>query len=303
MNRISKNNVKKRQNKEKSKNISKNNEDLKDELNSENINNTAKSEIKKRRRPFEGKNKKRLIIKLILIIILASIFIFSAVNLIRWAVYNTKSSSQIKEIIKEDFTEPESLEEEKNPVNFESLKQKNEDVVAWIRIKDTSINYPIVQSKDNDYYLHKDIEKKYSTCGWIFMDYKNHEAFIDKNTVLYGHNIKSGLMFADLQKIYKNELGNEVIIEIYTPEEKLEYKVFSSYMEEPEDYATKSNIVDDVTFGKYVKEMLKRSSILYNIVPDKEGKALTLSTCDSTGKNRILIHAVYVGGENYDIGE
>ena len=135
------------------------------------------------------------------------------------------------------------------------------------------------------------------------MDYKNHEAFIDKNTVLYGHNIKSGLMFADLQKIYKNELGTDITIEIYTEAEKLEYKVFSSYMEEPEDYATKSNIVDEGAFGKYIKEMLKRSSILYNIVPDKEGKVLTLSTCDSTGKNRILVHAVYTGGENYNKGE
>ena len=301
MNRISKKSDKKN----KEEKLKKNNEEskiLKDSKKG-NFFNKEKSKHVILKSFEENSKKKILIIKIVLLVIFASIFVFSAVNLARWAIYNTKSSNQIKEIIKEDFVELEKQEEGKNPVDLNSLKEKNEDVVAWIRIKDTDINYPIVQAKDNDFYLHKDIEKKYSTAGWIFMDYKNHEAFIDKNTVLYGHNIKSGLMFADLQKIYKNELGTDITIEIYTEAEKLEYKVFSSYMEEPEDYATKSNIVDEGAFGKYIKEMLKRSSILYNIVPDKEGKVLTLSTCDSTGKNRILVHAVYTGGENYNKGE
>lgn len=249
------------------------------------------------------KRKKSGIRKSIIFLFFLIIFIFSSVNLIRWAVYNKKSYDLIDNIVEESFSE--NIEENndeitnKNPVDFESLENLNSDTVAWIRIKDTSINYPILQTTDNDYYLHKDINKEYSTCGWIFMDFKNSETFIDKNTVLYGHNIKSGLMFADLQKVLKNELGNEVIIEIYTPTEKLNYRVFSTYMQQPDDYSIKSNIVEESDQDKYIKEMLKRTSIIYNIVPDKSDKLLTLSTCDNTGENRILVHSVYVGGEKF----
>lgn len=249
------------------------------------------------------KREKSGIRKFIIFLFFLIIFIFSSVNLIRWAVYNKKSYDLIDNIVEESFSE--NIEENndeitnKNPVDFESLENLNSDTVAWIRIKDTSINYPILQTTDNDYYLHKDIKKEYSTCGWIFMDFKNSETFIDKNTVLYGHNIKSGLMFADLQKVLKNELGNEVIIEIYTPTEKLNYRVFSTYMQQPDDYSIKSNIVEESDQDKYIKEMLKRTSIIYNIVPDKSDKLLTLSTCDNTGENRILVHSVYVGGEKF----
>ena len=255
------------------------------------------------------KNKKKLKTKTIIFLVFLAIFIFSSVNLIRWAIYNKKSTELIETLAEESFKENVIEENEKNtenevlvnknPVDFENLESINSDTVAWIRIENTSINYPVVQTSDNDYYLHKDFNKEYSTCGWIFMDFKNSENFIDMNTVLYGHNIKSGIMFSDLQKILNKKLGNEVIIEIYTKTEKREYRVFSSYMEEPEDYATKSNIVDEATQEKYIKEMLRRSSTTYNVVPDKSDKLLTLSTCDNTGKNRILIHSVYVGGETY----
>lgn len=247
------------------------------------------------------KNKKKTILKIIFFILFLSIFIFSITNLIRWFIYNQKASNLSEEIIETTFNEEIKNENDinENPVDFETLKKQNPDTVAWIKIEGTTINYPIVQSTDNDYYLHKDFNKEYSTCGWIFMDYKNSEKMIDKNTVLYGHNIKSGIMFADLQKILRNQLGNEVIIEIYTPVEKLNYRVFSSYLKEPDDYATKSNIVDDDVQEKYIKEMLKRSDTLYNLVPDKSDRLLTLSTCDSTGENRILIHSVYIGGESY----
>ena len=131
------------------------------------------------------------------------------------------------------------------------------------------------------------------------MDYKNTNNFKDRNTVIYGHNIKSGLMFADLAKIQKGELGQEINFEIYTQNEKLEYKVFSSYLTEPEDYAIKSNIVTEEDMEDYIQTMLDRSTILYNVVPTKSDRVLTLSTCDKTGKNRILVHAVYMNGEKY----
>lgn len=254
--------------------------------------------LKESKHSYDDKPNKN-IIKWIAFIIFTIIFIFSIVNLSRWALYNKKSANLIKDIVNENFEEPvKDQEENRNPVNFGELCKINKDIIAWIRIKNTKINYPIVQTDNNEYYLKKDINKKYSTCGWIFMNYKNNSNFSDRNTVLYGHNIKSGLMFSDLQKIYKKELGTDVTIEIYTENEKLEYKVYSSYLTEPEEYSTKA-LLDEDSENEYLQEILQRSSIMYNIVPDKSDKLITLSTCDNSGKNRILVHGFYIGGEKY----
>lgn len=265
---------------------------------------------------IKKKEKKKINIKKltrnIILLILIFIFLFSFINLVRWSIYNKKSSNMAKSLKEKYFSENIDIENIKNdnasninkifpnPINFEELQKINDEVIGWIRIQNTDIDYPIVQTQDNEYYLHKDINKKYSTCGWIFMDYKNTNNFIDKNTVLYGHNIKSGLMFYDLQKILDNKLGNNITIEIFTPNEKLEYRVYSCYMEAPEDYATKSNLVEETAVQDYIKEMLDRSQIAYNIVPDKTDKLITLSTCDSSGKNRIIVHGVYVKGQTYE---
>lgn len=253
------------------------------------------SNLRKKDKPNENR-----IIRIIIFVICLLIFIFSIVNLLRWVIYNKKSANLIQEVIEQNFTEeiPDTQGQVTNPVNFEELKKTNEDVVAWIRIADTTVNYPIVQSEDNEYYLQRDFNKKYSTCGWIFMNFKNNSNFSDRNTTIFGHNIKSGLMFKDLLKIYRNELGNNVIIEIYTETEKMEFAVYSSYMIEPEEYATQVLTTDEQE-EEYISEILKRSSITYNIVPTKKDKLITLSTCDNSGKNRILIHGVYISGEKY----
>lgn len=265
---------------------------------------------------IKKKKKKKInvkkIIRNILLCILIFIFLFSVINLIRWVIYNKNADSMSKDLKQKYFSEDIDVENIRNdndsninkifqnPIDFNELKKINEDVVGWIRIENTDIDYPILQSKDNEYYLHKDINRKYSTCGWIFMDCKNTNNFIDKNTVLYGHNIKSGIMFYDLQKVLNNKLGNKIIIEIFTPKEKLEYRVYSSYLEQPEEYAIKSNLVEESNVQDYIKEMLARSSIPYNIVPDKTDKLITLSTCDNSGKNRIIVHGVYVNGQTYE---
>ena len=268
-----------------------------------------KREKKKRHRRDNNNNeitntKRNKIMKIILFLIFLMIFIFSGVNLLRWFIFNQKAASLTNEIMEKSFIE-ENIEVEgnditKNPIDFDSLEEQNSDTVAWIRIDGTNINYPIVQSTNNDYYLHRDFNKEYSTCGWIFMDYKNTETMIDKNTVLYGHNIKSGIMFSELKNILNKKLGEDDIkIEIYTPTEKLEYVVFSAYLREPDDYAIKSNIVKESEQEKYIQEMIRRSNNNYKWVPDKTDKLLTLSTCDNSGQNRILIHSVYISGYIY----
>ena len=83
----------------------------------------------------------------------------------------------------------------KNPVDFESLQKVNEDIIGWIRVSALGISYPIAQSTDNDYYLHRTFERVDNFAGCIFMEYQNHSDFSDKNTIIYGHNMKNGSCF------------------------------------------------------------------------------------------------------------
>lgn len=161
--------------------------------------------------------------------------------------------------------------------------------MGWIEIPNTNINYPILQGKDNEYYLKKDIYKKYNSGGSIFLDYQNNPNFTDDNTVIYGHNLHLGQMFSDLQKILKEELGTDILIKVYFKNQEKQYKVFSSYLSEPIKNPINTNITDKKTF---IEKIIKDSQIDFNIMPNEQDEILTLSTCDRTGKKRIIVHAV-----------
>lgn len=252
----------------------------------------------------KAKNKEVTIIIFIMFFIM---FVVSTIILINWNINNKKTEKLMEEIVRENYNsnsqkqenkiEENETQKDETIINFENLKSINSDVVGWIKIDETNINYPIVQSSNNDYYLKRDLNKEYNVCGWVFMDFRNSNKFIDMNTVIYGHNLKSGKMFADLAKILNQDLGKEVLIKIYTPTENITYKVFSCYKAKPEQYAVNSSIVKEEEQKEYIEEMLKRSSILYNVVPTQSDHLLTLSTCDSTGKNRILVHSACMSRE------
>ena len=88
-------------------------------------------------------------------------------------------------------------------IDFAVLDSQNPDVVAWIQIPGTQINYPVVQGKDNDYYLHRDLNGQKSTAGTIFLDYADRADFSSLHNVLYGHHMKNGSMFKDISR-YRN---------------------------------------------------------------------------------------------------
>ena len=238
---------------------------------------------------YKAPQKKKLNIgKIIMFILLLSVFLYSTITLILWYFNNKKTDQLTQNIIADavSFTTNEQ-KEESYQINFEKLKQINSDTVAWIKIDQTSINYPVVQGNDNEYYLKKDINRKNNQCGWIYMDYRNNPQLTDQNTFLFGHNIKAGIMFADLQKIYQGKLGNQVIITMYLPNKQQNYQVFSVYMEEPKD----ESIQTDVTDPNFAYQMQQKSKIKFEVSVNSNDKILTLSTCDNSGKKRILVHA------------
>lgn len=224
----------------------------------------------------------------VLLIVFAFVFVISGVILVRWYYNVTKAEEKYQELSKE-VTNVE--DENKNGViDFEKLKSINEEVVGWIKIDGTTIDYPIMQTTNNEYYLRKDIYNKYEQCGSIFLDYKNASNFTDKNIVIYGHHIKKGIMFADLIKIYEGSLGKDVTVNIYTPEKTMKFKVFSSYETKPEDYSINTSIQES-NYLEFVNTLKQRSENDFNAEFINSNQILTLSTCDSSGQKRVLVHS------------
>lgn len=94
-------------------------------------------------------------------------------------------------------------------VDFERLQEENKDIIAWLYCPDTEINYPVVQSKDNEYYLRRLLDGTWNIAGTLFMDYRNAADCSDLHTIIYGHNMKNNTMFGSLPKYSKQEYYEE----------------------------------------------------------------------------------------------
>lgn len=175
-----------------------------------------------------------------------------------------------------------------------SLLSINEDVVGWLKVNNTNIDYPVVKSTDNDFYLKNNLYKEKDENGWIYMDYRNSDTKLKQNTIIYGHNMYySGVMFGTLHKAtYKNWYTNEenLTISFNTMYETMNWRIFSIYeTKKTSDYLVTdfANIED---FNSYIEQEKGRSIFDFGINVSFDDKILTLSTC--TGDNeRLVIHA------------
>ncbi len=241
--------------------------------------------------------KKNIWINLILIIFIC-VFLFSGYNVFIWI----KSDKETKELEEGLYTEVVSevkdneLEENALQIDFEKLKSTNEDIIAWITIDNTYINYPILQSSTEDeYYLRKDIYKKYSVSGSIFVDSQTNSEFNDDNTIIYGHNMKNERMFANLHKINNGNLGTDINVKIYTEDNLITYKVFASYSIEPTEELIRKNFLNQSDKENYINNAIKKSNIKFDVSAENinyENKIVTLITCDNNNKRRVVVHAI-----------
>ncbi len=182
---------------------------------------------------------------------------------------------------------------------FETLLQKNDNTIGWIQVNNTKINYPVVQADTNSYYLNHDFFKKKNSMGWIFMDYRNNFDKLDKNTIIYGHNIKQGIMFGTIKNMmnkswYTN--SNNQIITFNTLNKNMKWRIFSLYqINETEDYL-KTEFESDEEYMNFLNMLKDRSKNNFNVELTPESKILTLSTCFSHS-TRHVVHAVLVEEE------
>ena len=131
----------------------------------------------------------------------------------------------------EDATdEPEAEPSGYLQIDFAGLQAVNPDVIAWIDIPGLSVSYPVVQGEDNSYYLHHLFTGEYNSSGSIFADCHNQPDFTDQNTIIYGHNMKTGSMFQNLHNYQEREFfDNNRDVTIYTPDAIRHYKIFAAY--------------------------------------------------------------------------
>lgn len=242
------------------------------------------------------RNKKISKFYLFILVVLIAVFVVSAYIIINWVYETNKSKNVNSEIVSNVIKMPinpdgNALSSQEIEIDFDKLLEINEQVVGWIKIEDTDINYPIVKAVDNNFYLNHNILKEVSQNGWIFMDYRNNEDFLDKNTVIFGHNIKSGIMFSDLKKIYNGSLNGDIKICVYNKTGEVnKYFVYSCYMEEPESLPI-NPYIDNKNYSSFVSQIKSKSIYEYR-TKITDNNTITLSTCDSTGQKRILVHAI-----------
>ena len=217
------------------------------------------------------KKKPNGLIRRIIIAVLLLIMIASAISLVKeWmdAAAQRRLEESLAEAARqtETETEPPETEEETeaeteapyvSPIDFAPLLATNPDTIGWIRVPDTKIDYPIVQSPDNQYYLHKDFEGKDSVYGTIYLDADSKPDFSGWNNPIYGHHMKDGSMFKDVVKFKDQDFfENHRYFEIYTPERTIHLKTLGCYYSDSNGIVRKTSFKSQASFDKWVSERL-----------------------------------------------
>ena len=255
---------------------------------------------------------------IILILIFLILFItlnISIYNIIKWKLDSNKTNEEINTI--QENTNIEEVKDNKgteiikqaekipkeNPywdyikmnmidVNFDNLKMINSDVVGWIKVNGTNINYPFVQSKDNKYYLTHSFNKSYNNAGWVFLDYRNNN-INNRNTIIYAHGRTDKTMFGTLRKVLNNgwiNNTNNYVIKISTEKENSLWQIFSIYHIPTTNDYLQTEFKDEREYQRFLKILKNRSNHNFNTSITSNDTILTLSTCYNDSE-KMVVHA------------
>lgn len=237
------------------------------------------------------KNVKTILV--VLCIVLVCVFAFSAYKVIS-TVVGYKQAATTYNNIAEQFASigstPKPIEEfvenidpEISPignVDFDGLRQITTDYVAWIYSPDTMINYPIAYTDNNFYYLdHIPVEQQ-NANGTLFIDCKCASDFSDQNTLVYGHNMNDGSMFASLRN-YQNPdyYTQHPVIYLSTPDFNYRLDLIAGFVTEPTSFAYQNNFDEIEQFMAYIEHIKELSTFQSDVKVTEEDKVVTLSTC------------------------
>lgn len=227
---------------------------------------------------------------LISVMLISSIFIYNEVKEDNKQEKIFEELSNIIETKEETSTKQENVEDE---INIEELYNINNDLVGWLKIENTSIDYPVMQTKNRpNYYLRRNFYKEYSIMG---TPYIAEQCDLNKsdNLIIYGHHINGNKMFGELEK-YKKEAfyKNNSIIKFYTKDEIQEYKIISVFKTVAHtgfEYYKYYNFKNESEFNTFIEKCKKLA--FYNIEDTASygDKLITLSTCEYSQENGRLV--------------
>lgn len=187
-------------------------------------------------------------------------------------------------------------QKETGPFPWEELDKlmrgENEDYVGWITIRDTQIDYPIVQFTDNDYYLSHTFERTENAAGTLFVDSNIPEGMEGKNVIVYGHNMKNGSMFAGLKKYREDDFyeGHKTF-RVSTKTGFYTYEIFSVSVVSPDSDTYTLDFENDAQFLDYVARMQERSIHNTGVTVEAGDRIITLSTCVNKNVDRLVVQA------------
>ncbi len=184
-------------------------------------------------------------------------------------------------------------------VDISSLKKNNPDVIGWLQVGNSNIDYPLVQTTNNSYYLNHNLAKQTNAAGWIFLDYRNNLKNKNRNTIIYGHRRLDNTMFGPLinvlDKSWFNNKNNN-IIRLSSPDENTLWQIFSVYKIPKESLYLKIVFPND-TYAEFLQTIKNRSIYDFNTSINTDDYILTLSTCYDNFGTRIVVHAKLIKKE------
>lgn len=291
------------------------------EINGHDENVTRRERINRRKKKSLKKHWFDIVTTAIIVVALG-VFLFSGYKLLStWNEYNqgtsqydalasrfpTLPTTDVKELengeTKETAESGESAEAveteestEAAPIDwvafYQEMKALNPDYIGWIIIEGTQINYPIVQASDNDYYLHRLFDGTENFSGTLFADYRCEDSFGSGNTIIHGHNMKNGSMFAGLLK-YREEwfYNSHKTFSVYTEEGEIVYEVFAIYATDPISTSYVVDFGSDEEYVNWMNAMYEQSTVKPAVDLNADTRVLTLSTCVNNSANRLIIQA------------
>lgn len=212
----------------------------------------------------------------------------------------TQKSEKPEEMVEPETQQQYALYDVVWPeVDFDALRQINPDVVGWLYIEGTKVNYPVLQGEDNDQYLYRMIDGKRNGAGSLFLDAAVAPDFSAQNNPIYGHNMKSGSMLAGITGYKKQDFFEEhPVALLMTPEQNYQILIFSACVESTGADAWDTEFTEQ-TMQTWLDQRTVKSYISTGLIPTTRDKIVTLSTCTYETKNsRFLVHGILVPDEN-----
>lgn len=234
-------------------------------------------------------------VRMILLVVSLLGMVISVVQILKYYREEDQSESLNRELISqavELVTLPEETVGTSTPetaetassmplnVNFDLLLEQNKDIIAWVYCPGTQISYPVVQSKDNDYYLRRLLDGKRNTAGTIFADYRNAPDFSDFNTLIYGHNMRNETMFGTLKE-YKNQAYYEAhpVWYLLTPDANYKVELVAGFLVSEYDAIYYMRDTEEQQ-REHLLTLLEKSVFDANLEMEETDKLVSFSTCE-----------------------